>query len=155
MRLSIPEFSLVLMVGATGSGKSSFAARHFLATEVISSDACRGLVADNPNDQSASADAFEVLRYIAGKRLERRRLTVIDATNVRAEDRRELIHLAREYHALPVAIVLDMPEALCQDRNRARAPTATSGLTSTETTSRLCAGRCAGSSARDLLSAMS
>jgi len=121
MRLSIPEFSLVVLIGASGSGKSSFAARHFLPTEVICSDACRGLVSDNPNDHSVSADAFEVLRYIAGKRLARRRLTVIDATSVRAEDRRDLIHLAREYHALPVAIVVDMPESLCQERNRARA----------------------------------
>jgi protein phosphatase len=118
--LSIPELSLVLLVGVTGSGKSTFAAAHFKPTEVISSDFCRGLVADDENDQSASKDAFEVLRFIAGKRLEAGRLTVIDATNVQPEARRELVLLAREYDVLPVAIVLDLPERLCAERNAQR-----------------------------------
>src|SRR5438105_6044423 len=82
MKLTIPDLSLVVLIGASGSGKSSFARRHFRPTEVISSDACRGLVADDENDQSASADAFAVLHFIAAKRLERGRLTVVDATNV-------------------------------------------------------------------------
>ena len=120
MKLTLPDFCLVALVGASGSGKSSFAARHFLATEVISSDVCRGLVSDDPNDQTVSHDAFDVLYYIAGKRLAARRLTVIDATNVRPEDRRRLIALAREHHALPVALVFDMPRQLCEARNAAR-----------------------------------
>jgi protein phosphatase len=118
--LSIPELSLVLLVGVTGSGKSAFAAAHFKPTEVISSDFCRGLVADDENDQSATKDAFEVLRFIAAKRLAAGRLTVIDATNVQPEARRELVLLAREYDVLPVAIVLDLPERLCAERNAQR-----------------------------------
>lgn len=120
MPITIPKFSLVVLIGASGSGKSSFARRHFLPTEVLSSDFCRGLVADDENDQGATGDAFDVLHYIAGKRLAAGRLTVIDATNVQTEARRPLLALAKEHDVLPVAIVLNMPEALCLERNRAR-----------------------------------
>jgi protein phosphatase len=118
--LSIPELSLVVLVGVTGSGKSTFARTHFKPTEVISSDFCRGLVADDENDQSATPAAFEVLRFIVGQRLKAGRLTVVDATNVQAEARRDLVLLAREYDVLPVAIVLDLPERLCAERNTQR-----------------------------------
>jgi protein phosphatase len=118
--LSIPQLSLVVLVGVTGSGKSTFAAAHFKPTEVISSDFCRGLVADDENDQSATPEAFEVLRFIAGRRLAAGRLTVIDATNVQPEARRDLVLLAREHDVLPVAIVLDLPERLCAERNARR-----------------------------------
>jgi protein phosphatase len=119
--VNIPELSLVVLIGVTGSGKSTFARDHFKDTEVISSDFCRGLVADDQNDQSATPAAFAVLRYIAGKRLEAGRLTVIDATNVQPEARRDLVALAREHDVLPVAIVLDVPEKICLDRNATRA----------------------------------
>ena len=120
MELTIPELSLVLLVGITGSGKSTFARAHFKPTEVISSDFCRGLVADDENDQSATPAAFDLLKYIVGKRLEAGRLTVVDATNVQPEARRELILLAREHDVLPAAIVLDLPEKLCAERNASR-----------------------------------
>lgn len=119
-RLPVTDLSLVVLIGASGSGKSTFARRHFKPTEVISSDFCRGLVADDENDQSASRDAFDVLHYIAGKRLEAGRLTVVDATNVQQEARRQLVQLARQYDVLPIAIVLDLPEEVCQARNAAR-----------------------------------
>ncbi|MET9220053.1 polynucleotide kinase-phosphatase [Streptomyces sp. NPDC003300] len=118
--LPVTDLSLVVLIGATGSGKSTFAARHFKPTEVISSDFCRGLVSDDENDQSVSADAFDVLHYIAGKRLAAGRRTVVDATNVQAESRRELIKLAREYDVLPIAVVLDVPEQVCVARNAGR-----------------------------------
>src|SRR5437016_1758257 len=82
MKISVPELSLVLMVGASGCGKSTFARRHFKSTEVLSSDFCRGLVADNENDQTATTDAFAALHFIASRRLARGKLTVVDATNV-------------------------------------------------------------------------
>lgn len=119
--LAVPELSLVVLVGVSGSGKSSFAARHFGRHEVISSDACRGMVADDENDQSATADAFDVLHYVAGKRLTRGRLTVVDATNVQRDSRAQLVELARAHDVLPVAIVLDVPERVCVERNAARA----------------------------------
>jgi len=120
VKLSLPDFSLVLLVGSSGSGKSTFARTHFLPTEVVSSDTCRGLVADDENDQSATKDAFEVLHFIVAKRLAGRRLTVVDATNVQREARASLLELARTYHALPAAVVLDVPEAVCLERNRLR-----------------------------------
>ncbi|TXS07139.1 polynucleotide kinase-phosphatase [Streptomyces sp. col6] len=118
--LPVTDLSLVVLIGASGSGKSTFARRQFKPTEVISSDFCRGLVADDENDQSASKDAFDVLHHIAGKRLAAGRLTVVDATNVQAEARRQLVRLAREHDVLPIAIVLDLPEEVCLARNAAR-----------------------------------
>jgi protein phosphatase len=120
MKITIPEISIVALVGASGSGKSTFARKHFRPTEVLSSDFCRGLVSDDENDQSASADAFDVLHYIAGKRLARGNLVVIDATNVSQEGRKPLLALSKQYHAIPVAIVFDLPEKLCQERNENR-----------------------------------
>jgi len=121
LTLKIPDLSLVVLIGPSGCGKSTFAAKHFKPTEVLSSDECRGLVSDDPNDQAATKDAFEVLHFIAAKRLQAGRLTVIDATNVQPESRKPLIALARQYHMLPVAIVLNLPERLCMDRNKSRA----------------------------------
>jgi protein phosphatase len=118
--IKIPELCLVVLVGATGSGKSTFAARHFLATEVVSSDFCRGLVADDENDQKATDAAFEVLYLIAARRLDAGRLTVVDATNVQPESRRGLIELAKAHDALAVAVVLDLPEQVCAARNSSR-----------------------------------
>ncbi|MFJ1577212.1 polynucleotide kinase-phosphatase [Streptomyces sp. NPDC088182] len=118
--LPVPDLSLVVLIGATGSGKSTFARSRFKPTEVVSSDFCRGLVADDENDQGATADAFDVLHYIVGKRLAAGRLTVVDATNVQPESRKRLVRLAREHDVLPVAIVLDLPEEVCAARNAAR-----------------------------------
>jgi protein phosphatase len=118
--LDIPELSLVVLVGISGSGKSTFARRHFLPTQVLSSDAFRGMLTDDENDQSISKEAFEALHYIAGKRLRGGRLTVVDATNVQQHARAELIRLAREYDVLPVAIVVDTPEPVCWERTQAR-----------------------------------
>ncbi len=121
MNASIPNLSLVVLIGPSGSGKSTFARKHFLPTEVLSSDYCRGLVSDDDNSQAATNDAFDVLHYIAAKRLAAGRLTVVDATNVQREARQPLVKLARDYHTLPVAIVFNLPEDVCQERNRDRA----------------------------------
>ncbi len=120
MKITLPELSLVVLIGASGSGKSTFASQNFLPTEVISSDFCRGLVSDDENSLDATNDAFEVLHFIAAKRLAAGKLTVIDATNVQPEARQPLIALARRFHVIPVAIVLNMPEQLCLERNRTR-----------------------------------
>ncbi len=120
MRVSLPELSLVILVGASGSGKSSFARKHFGAFEVVSSDFCRGLVSNDENDQTISNEAFDLLHSILHHRLRLGRLTVVDATNVRPEDRKHLVGIAREHHVLPVAIVFDIPEKICHERNQTR-----------------------------------
>ena len=120
MKISIPELALVVLVGPSGSGKSTFGRKHFKPTEVLSSDVCRGLVSDDENNQSATNDAFEVLHFIARKRLAAGKLTVIDATNVQPEARKPLIALAREYHCLPVALVLNLHPKVCHARNEHR-----------------------------------
>jgi protein phosphatase len=120
MRITLPDPSLVVLVGTSGSGKSSFARRFFRPTEVLSSDVYRGIVSDDENDQSATDDAFDVLHYVAAKRLGAGRLTVVDATNVQLVARRPLVALARRHRVDVVAIVLDVPLATCRERNRAR-----------------------------------
>jgi protein phosphatase len=120
MIFTIPELSLVVLIGPSGCGKSTFARKHFKPTEVMSSDAFRALVSDDENDQSSTDDAFAALHFVAARRLARAKLTVVDATNVQPEARKPLVALAREYHVLPVAIVLDLPERICHDRNRSR-----------------------------------
>ncbi|HEX3647919.1 MAG TPA: polynucleotide kinase-phosphatase [Pseudonocardiaceae bacterium] len=118
--LTIPDMALVALIGVSGAGKSTFAARHFAPTQVLSSDACRGMVADDENDQSATADAFDVLYHIAGKRLARGRITVVDATNTQRDARAAVVALAKEHDVLPVAIVLDLPVGECLARNAER-----------------------------------
>jgi protein phosphatase len=119
--ISLPELCLVALVGPSGAGKSTFARRQFKPTEVLSSDFFRGLVSDDEMDQSASKDAFEALHFVAGKRLAAGRLTVLDATHVQRDARKQVIALAREYHVFPVAIVFNLPEDACRVHNAGRA----------------------------------
>ena len=119
--IRIPELALVVLIGPSGCGKSTFARTHFAKFESLSSDFCRGLVSNDENDQSATSAAFEALHFLAAKRLERGLLTVVDATNVQMEARKPLVELARRYHVLPVAIVFDLPVAVCEARNKTRA----------------------------------
>lgn len=120
MNITLPDLALVVLIGASGSGKSTFASTHFADTEVLSSDTCRAWVDDDPTSQDATEDAFAVLHEITRRRLDRKRLTVVDATNVQRFAREPLIEIAREYHVLPVAIVLNLPKKVCHARNDAR-----------------------------------
>lgn len=118
--LSVPALSLVVLIGSSGSGKTTFAHKHFRSTAVLSSDAYRGLVSDDEADQSATDEAFALLHHVAGVRLRLGLRTVIDATNVQPKARQSLVELARAHDVLPVAIVLDVPEAECVRRNALR-----------------------------------
>ncbi|MBA4495732.1 AAA family ATPase [Paenactinomyces guangxiensis] len=120
MNIRIPKFSLVVLIGAAGCGKSTFARKHFRATEILSSDFFRSLITDDENDISASGDAFELLYDVAEKRLKRGKLTVSDATNVKREQRKQLLQIAERYDCPSVAIVFNFPEEICQERNQVR-----------------------------------
>lgn len=120
MRIEIPEFALVALIGATSSGKSTFAKKHFLPTEILSSDFFRGMVSDDENNQKVSKEAFDLLFYAANKRLNLMKTTVIDATNVQPAARKQIIDLAREQNVHSVAIVLNLPERELQARNASR-----------------------------------
>lgn len=120
MSLKIPDPVLVLLIGPSGAGKSTFAAAHFKPTEVVSSDALRAMLADDPADQDASAEAFRVLAILANGRLKRRLMTVIDATNLRADNRNRFRTLAARYGIPTVAIAFDLPPELFAAHNELR-----------------------------------
>jgi protein phosphatase len=120
MRIEIPELAVVALIGISGSGKTTFARKHFKPTEILSSDYFRALVSDDETNQKATPQAFDALYYIANKRLELGFLTVIDATNVQKEAQVEILKLAKEQNCLAVAIVLDIPQKLCKERNEKR-----------------------------------
>lgn len=120
MQIKVPELALVVLVGPSGAGKSTFASKHFLPTEVVSSDACRGMICDNENDQTVSAEAFDLVHTLIRKRLAQGRLTVVDATNVQKEARKPLVAIARQYHCPRVAIVFNLPVEICMEKNRQR-----------------------------------
>ncbi|MGL4611223.1 MAG: polynucleotide kinase-phosphatase [Trueperaceae bacterium] len=120
MHIKLPELSLVVLIGASGSGKSSFAKKHFLPGEILSSDFFRGLVSNDETSLDATKDAFDALHHLLKIRLKRGLLTVIDATNVQREARQPLLDIAKEFHVFPVAIVFKMPDELCLERNKLR-----------------------------------
>ena len=118
---SIPADALVLLIGISASGKSTFGRRHFAPTEIISSDALRAMITDDPTAQGATDDAFDLLHRILAMRLRRGRLTVVDATNVEHWARAELIAVARRHRRPSVAIALDVPLPIALERNALRA----------------------------------
>jgi protein phosphatase len=119
-RLQIPDPSLILLVGPSGAGKSTFAARHFLPTEIVSSDSCRAMISDDEADQSVNHAAFALLHHIARARLSVRKLTVIDATNLQSRARRPFRQMARIYRLPLIAIVFNIPLTSCLENNRMR-----------------------------------
>ncbi len=120
MQIKIPELSLVALIGASGSGKTTFAKANFLRSEVLSSDDFRAMIIDDENDQSVSGEAFEMLYAIADKRLSHGKLTVIDATNVQKSSRKEILELAKRQNVHAAAIVLNLPEKELLDRSEKR-----------------------------------
>ncbi len=120
MILRLPPGGLLILVGPGGAGKSTFAARHFGPTQVLSSDAMRAMVADDANDQSATEAAFALLHSVLGMRLAGGRLSVVDATNLEGWARRPLVAAARRHGRPAAALILALPVDVCLERNAAR-----------------------------------
>ena len=118
--ISLPADALVVLIGIAASGKSTFAARWFRPTAVLSSDQMRAIITDSPSAQGATDDAFDLLHRVLEMRLRRGRLTVIDATNVEDWARAQLLNIARRYRRPAVAMVLDVPLGVALERNAAR-----------------------------------
>ena len=116
----VPDPALVLLVGPSGSGKSTFAQAHFQPTEILSSDAMRAALTDDPSDQDASEEAFRVLGILANGRLKRRLITVIDATNLGATNRKRYAHVASRYGIPTVVIAFDFAPELYAAHNLRR-----------------------------------
>jgi len=120
MRIEIPEKAVIMLMGCTSSGKTSFGLKHFKKTEVLSSDAFREMIADNENDQSVTKDAFALLYHTARLRLKKGKRCVIDATNTQAFARRQVLKLAWSFDLPCIAIVLNVDENTLLERNRKR-----------------------------------
>lgn len=118
---TIPDPSLVLLVGAAGSGKSTLAARLFAADEIVSSDALRAAVSGDEADQRASAVAFRILHRTLDRRLASGLLSVVDATNTTAAHRQPIARRAAAFGFPLAAIVLDLPSAVVHAQNAGRA----------------------------------
>ncbi len=117
----VPRLALVVLAGVSGSGKSTWARKHFLPTEIVSSDRCRAMISDDENNQAVSPAAFRLVHFIVEERLRLGRLAVVDATNVQREARLPLLALARQYHALPIAVIFNLSEEIYTARNEQRA----------------------------------
>ncbi len=120
MRIKLPEFSLIILIGPSSSGKTSFAKKHFKDSEIVSSDYCRYLISDYEFDQSVNKQAFELMHDIIDKRLSLRKFTVVDATNVLESARFELLEISKKHHCLTAAIVFNIPVQICKRRNKMR-----------------------------------
>ncbi len=118
--ITLPTDALVVLVGIAGSGKSTFASRHFAPSQVLSSDRLRELITDDPSAQGATDDAFDLLHRILAMRLRRGRMTVVDATNVEDWARAELLAVARHNRRPAIAIILDVPLEVALERNAQR-----------------------------------
>jgi protein phosphatase len=120
MKIRIPELCMVVLMGPSGAGKSTFAARHFLDTEVLSSDRFRAWVSDDETNQEASQAAFDILHLLAEKRLRAGRLVVFDATNVQETARERILAVAKRCHVHAVVIALNIDPRTCHQRNQQR-----------------------------------
>jgi protein phosphatase len=120
LTIDVPGGALVLLIGASGSGKSTFASRHFDADALVSSDQLRGALAGDEADQQATDAAFGWLHQWLDARLAAGALAVVDATNVEWMRRAELLGRARHYGRPAIAIAFDLPLDLCLARNAAR-----------------------------------
>jgi len=119
IRIDVPAGALVVLIGAAASGKSTFAARHFLPDCVVSSDRIRGEASGPTSDDIVFAELHRQVRV----RLAEGLVAVVDATNTDWMWRAELIADARSYERRAIAIVFNLPLDVCLARNATRSRT--------------------------------
>src|SRR5215475_13240258 len=119
--VTVPDPALVVLIGASGSGKSTWAAQRYRPSEIVSSDQLRGVVGSGEHDLDASADAFALLDQIVAARLRRGLNTVVDTLGLDAERRRAHLALARGASMPAVAVLFETDATECRSRNRTRA----------------------------------
>jgi alkanesulfonate monooxygenase SsuD/methylene tetrahydromethanopterin reductase-like flavin-dependent oxidoreductase (luciferase family)/predicted kinase len=116
----LPDPALVVLVGASGSGKSTWALERYRSQEVVSSDDLRGVVGSGRHDLDASDDAFTLLDQIVAARVGRGLTTVVDTLGLDPARRTSYVEKARAAGLPAVAVVFETPDALCRERNAAR-----------------------------------
>jgi len=118
--MTLPSRCLVVLSGIPASGKSTFAQRHFAGTAIVSSDACRAAICDDPSDQAASRDAFDLMAWIIAARMRFDRLCVADATHLTHESRKRLMDLSRRFGYPAYLIAFDVSPDECKRRDAVR-----------------------------------
>src|ERR1700710_1495763 len=116
----LPDPALVGLVGASGSGKSTWAQQRYRSAEIVASDDLRGLVGSGRHDLDASAEAFTLLDLIVAGRVRRGLTTVVDTLGFDGARRQALLDLARRHRLTAVVVGFDTPAALCRRRNAER-----------------------------------
>lgn len=118
--LILPRRTLLVLCGAAGAGKSTFAAQRFPATSIVSSDRCRGLVCDDENDQTVNRDAFDLFYYILQKRMKLGRFCVADSAALKPDARRNLRALSRRFGYYGCLLIFTTPPEVCIQRDSQR-----------------------------------
>lgn len=117
IEIPVARTTLVFLIGMAGSGKSTFARSHFKESEIVSSDHYRYILSDDAEDQRATSDVFKLMHIIVDKRLKRKLVVVVDATNLNAKHRKPLIDLAKKHNAQTISISLNLSYKICVERN--------------------------------------
>ncbi|WP_424893278.1 AAA family ATPase [Streptomyces sp. XH2] len=115
----LPKHALWVLIGASGAGKSTLAST-WPATQVLSLDALRGTVSDDPGSQQATADAVDVLHLILARRMARKCTTIVDATNVERSARAPLVAAAQQHGMPAIAVIVATPASVCVERQSPR-----------------------------------
>jgi protein phosphatase len=118
--IQVPRRTLLVLCGPAGSGKSTFAAQHFIPTNIVSSDYCRAMICDDVNNQQVNRDTFDLFYYIIQKRMFLGRFTVADSTALQSEARRKLRELSRRSGYLGCLLIFNIPPEICLERDKMR-----------------------------------
>lgn len=114
MTITIPKPSLVILVGPSCSGKTTFSKKYFEDDEIISMDL------NNQGNKKAKENSIDILYNQISKKLEIGKIVVLDSSNLIESTRKVLLRFANEFHILPIAIVFNISEKECLKRNESK-----------------------------------